>query len=182
LPTVAGVAVGALIAALAPSAVLKVAFMLVAAMIAFKLLLGREGWRLGDTLPGRAAMSLYGGFVGLASSMMGVSGGSVSTVILTLYGVPIHNAVATSAGVGVPITIAGAIGYVLAGLPQQALLPPLSIGFVSLIGFALMAPISSYVAPFGARLAHALPRRKLEVAFGCFLLVVSTRFLISLFW
>jgi uncharacterized membrane protein YfcA len=127
-------------------------------------------------------MSLYGGFVGLASSMMGVSGGSVSTVILTLYGVPIHNAVATSAGVGVPITIAGAIGYVLAGLPQQALLPPLSIGFVSLIGFALMAPISSYVAPFGARLAHALPRRKLEVAFGCFLLVVSTRFLISLFW
>ena len=72
---------------------------------------------------------------------MGVSGGSVSNMILTLYGKPIHNAVATSAGLGVPITIAGTIGYMLAGLPHQALMPPLSIGFVSLIGFVLMAPV-----------------------------------------
>ena len=125
-------------------------------------------------------MTLYGGFVGLSSSLMGVSGGSVSTMVLTLYGMPIHNAVATSAGIGVPITIAGTLGFMLAGLPQQQLMPPLSIGFVSLIGFALMAPISSYVAPYGARLAHALPRRRLEVAFGCFLLLISLRFLLSL--
>ena len=78
-------------------------------------------------------------------------------MMLTLYGKPIHNAVATSAGLGVPITIAGTIGYVLAGLPQQALLPPLSIGYVSLIGFALMAPVSSFTAPYGARLAHGCP-------------------------
>ena len=64
-------------------------------------------------------------------------------MVLTLYGKPIHQAVATSAGLGVPITIAGTIGYMLAGLPHQALMPPLSIGFVSLIGFALMAPVSS---------------------------------------
>ena len=99
----------------------------------------------------------------------------MSNMILTLYGKPIHNAVATSAGLGVPITIAGTIGYMLAGLPQQALMPPLSIGFVSLIGVALMAPVSSFTATYGARLAHRLPKRQLEIAFGLFLLLVVDR-------
>jgi uncharacterized membrane protein YfcA len=67
-----------------------------------------------------------------------------------------------------------------AGWPQHHLLPPFSIGYVSLIGFALMAPVASFVSPYGARLAHALPKRQLEVAFGLFLLAVATRFLISL--
>ena len=58
-------------------------------------------------------------------------------------------------------------------------MPPFSIGFVSLIGFALMAPVSSLTAPFGARLAHALPRRRLEIAFGCFL-IACLRLLVSL--
>jgi uncharacterized membrane protein YfcA len=113
---------------------------------------------------------------------MGVSAGSLATMILTLYGKPIHNAVATAAGLGVPVTIAGTLGYMLAGLPRQGLTPPFSIGFVSLIGLALMAPISAFVAPYGARLAHALARRRLEIAFGIFLLLVSLRFLASLIW
>jgi uncharacterized membrane protein YfcA len=92
------------------------------------------------------------------------------------------NAVATSAAVGVPITVAGTLGYMLGGLPQQALLPSLSIGFVSLVGFALMAPVASLAAPYGARLAHALPKRRLEIGFGIFLLTVSLRFLLSLVW
>jgi uncharacterized membrane protein YfcA len=180
VPAVIGVAAGSAIAAFAPGAVLKLAFVLIATVIAFKLLFGRETWRLGDDLPGSAAMAAYGVFVGLAASLMGISGGSVSNMILTLYGKPIHKAVATSAGLGVPITVAGTIGYILAGLPQQALLPPLSLGFVSLIGFALMAPVSSFTAPYGARLAHALSKRRLEIAFGCFLLAVCVRFAVSL--
>jgi uncharacterized protein len=180
VPAVIGVAAGSAIAAFAPAAVLKLGFVLIAIVIAAKLLFGRETWRLGDDLPGSAAMAAYGVFVGLAASLMGISGGSVSNMILTLYGKPIHKAVATSAGLGVPITVAGTIGYILAGLPQQALLPPLSLGFVSLIGFALMAPVSSFTAPYGARLAHALSKRRLEIAFGCFLLAVCVRFAVSL--
>jgi uncharacterized membrane protein YfcA len=180
VPAVIGVAAGSAIAAFAPGAVLKLAFVLIATVIAFKLLFGRETWRLGDDLPGSAAMAAYGVFVGLAASLMGISGGSVSNMILTLYGKPIHKAVATSAGLGVPITVAGTIGYILAGLPQQALLPPLSLGFVSLIGFAVMAPVSSFTAPYGARLAHALSKRRLEIAFGCFLLAACVRFAVSL--
>jgi uncharacterized membrane protein YfcA len=127
-------------------------------------------------------MTVYGFILGLAASLIGVSGGSISAMILTLYGRPIHNVVATSAALGVPITIAGVVGYILAGLPQQATMPPLSIGFVSFIGFVLMAPVSSYTAPFGARLAHALPKRRLEIAFAAFLLAASCRFLVSLVW
>ncbi|MBX6426434.1 MAG: sulfite exporter TauE/SafE family protein [Variibacter sp.] len=179
LPAIGGVSLGALLAAVAPAALFKVAFWIIATLLAARLLFGRESWRLGSELPGRAAMAGYGFLTGLASSLMGVSGGSVSNMVLTLYGKSIHNAVATSAGLGVPITIAGTVGYMLAGLPHQAAMPPLSVGFVSLIGFALMAPISSYTARYGVRLAHWLPKRRLEVAFGCFLLLAGTRFLVS---
>src|SRR5205823_6242444 len=168
------------IVAVAPGAVLKLDYVLVANVIAVKLLVGRDSWQIADDLPGPAGMTAYGVFVGLAASLMGISGGSVSNLILTLYGKPIHKAVATSAGLGVPITVAGTIGYILAGLPQQSLLPPLSLGFVSLIGFALMAPVSSLTAPYGARLAHRLSKRRLEIAFGCFLLVACIRFAVSL--
>jgi uncharacterized membrane protein YfcA len=177
---IAGVAAGAAIAAFAPAPVLKLAFVLFAGIIAAKLLLGRESWRLANALPGRAGMLGYGFSVGLCSSLMGISGGSLSNMILSLHGMSMHQAVATSAALGVPITIAGTIGYMLAGLRLQALMPPLSIGFISLIGFALMAPISSVAAPYGARLAHALSKRRLEVAFGCFLLIVCARFIASL--
>jgi uncharacterized membrane protein YfcA len=149
-------------------------------VIAGKLLIGREDWVLGRQFPGPLGMALCGFLVGLASSLMGISGGSLATMAMTLYGAPIHNAVATSAGLGVPITIAGTIGYILAGLPHQNLLPPLSIGFVSAIGVVMIAPISSYIAPLGARLAHALPKRQLEIAFGLFLIAASARFILSL--
>jgi uncharacterized membrane protein YfcA len=181
IPAVLGVICGSVIAAFAPPAVFKIAFVLIAGFIATKFLFAGDRWNLGTELPGPLPMTAYGFVIGLAGSLMGVSGGSLSNIVLTLYGKPIHNAVATSAGLGVPITIVGTLGYILAGLPQQALLPPLSLGFVSLIGVAVMAPVSSLTAPYGARLAHRLSRRALEIAFSSFLLLVSARFLVSLF-
>jgi len=181
LPTFAGVAVGAVIAAFAPGGVLKIAFMVIAGTIAARLLFGGDRWRLSDELPGRTGMIGYGFLIGLGSALMGISGGSLATMVLTLYGKSIHAAVATAAGIGVPISIAGTIGYALAGLPHQAELPPLSIGFVSVIGLVAIAPISSVVSPLGARIAHALPRRWLEIGFALFLLTVASRLVLSLF-
>jgi uncharacterized membrane protein YfcA len=180
-PAILGVVCGAIIAAFAPSDVFKIAFIVIATFIASKFLLAGDRWNLGSELPGPMTMRLYGFGIGLGSSLMGVSGGSLSNIVLTVYGKSLHNAVATSAGLGVPITIVGAIGYVIAGWPHQALLPPLSLGFVSLIGLVLMAPLSSLTAPYGARLAHRLPHRTLEIAFAIFLLLVSLRFVVSLF-
>jgi uncharacterized membrane protein YfcA len=180
VPVVAGVALGAAIAAVAPSGIFKMAFVVIAAIIITKMLFVSDRWQIAAELPGRPAMIGYGFAIGLGSSLMGISGGSLATMVLTLYGKSIHNAVATSAGIGVPIAIAGTIGYIAAGLPHQALMPPLSLGFVSLIGVAAIAPISSWVAPLGARLAHALPKRWLEIAFGLFLLLAAARFVASL--
>ena len=181
LPAVAGVAIGSVIASYAPSAVFKIAFIIFAAFIATRMLFGSERWSLGSELPGRGLLTFYGFITGLVSSLVGVSGGAVSNAVITLYGRPMQQAVATSAGIGVPITIAGTIGYMLAGWRHMPELPPLSIGFVSLIGIVLMAPVSSYTTRFGVRLAHWLPRRRLEIAFGIFLLLVALRFLASLF-
>lgn len=180
LPVAAGVIVGGVTAAFAPASVFKAAFVVIAIVIGAKFFFGKESWRFGNELPGRLAMWGYGLIIGLYSALMGVGGGSVSSAILTMYGQPIHAAVGIAAGIGVLISIVGAAGFILAGLPHQALLPPLSIGFVSLIGVVLMAPISAFAAPYGARLAHAMPKRRLEIAFGIFLWLIAVRFIFSL--
>ncbi len=182
IPTIVGVGAGSILAVFAPSALFRSAFAVIATFIALKLLFGRASWVVAHDLPGRALMSVYGFIIGLCSSLMGVSGGSLSNFILTLYGRPIHQAVAIAAGITVPISIAGAVGYAFAGIPHQALLPPYSIGYVSLVAVAVIAPLSSWTAPYGARLAHWLPKRALEIAFGCFLLLAASRFIVSIIW
>jgi uncharacterized membrane protein YfcA len=180
VPIAAGVVIGGVIAAVAPAAVFKSFFAVMAFLLGVKFLFAHDRWRLAETLPGRPLMWVYGLFIGFYSAMMGVGGGAVSTLILSLYGQPIHAAVGISAGVGVIISLVGTVGFILAGLPYQNLMPPLSIGYVSLLGVALMAPVSALAAPYGARIAHALSRRKLELAFGIFLWIVAFRFIVSL--
>ena len=180
VPATVGVVVGSVAAAFAPGAVFKIAFVFFTTFISAKMLFAGDRWNLSEELPGRALLSFYGFVLGLVSSLIGVSGGSVSNLMLTMYGQPMQRAVATSAGIGVPITIVGALGYVIAGWPHMAQLPPLSLGFVSVIGFVLMAPVSSYTTTYGVRLAHWMPKRQLEIAFGIFLMLVSLRFIATL--
>jgi uncharacterized membrane protein YfcA len=182
VPAVVGVAIGAAAAAFAPAGIFKGMFAVIAGTIAVKLLSGRSDWRLADDLPGPTVMRVYGFVVGLCSSMMGVGGGAISNMVMALYNRPIHNSVATASGLGVPISVCGSIGFMIAGLSRQDVLPPLSIGFVSIVGLILMAPISSYVAGHGVRIAHALPRRYLEIAFGLFLLTAALRFVATFLW
>lgn len=180
LPAIAGVAIGSVTASFAPAFVFKIAFLVFVSFIAIRMLFGGERWKLGDQLPGRGMLAIYGLITGLFSSLVGVSGGAISNAVLTLYGRPMHQAVGTSAGVGVPITVAGTIGYMLAGWPHMSQLPPFSVGYVSLVGLVLMAPVSSYTTSYGVRLAHWLPRRQLEIAFGVFLILVALRFTSSM--
>jgi uncharacterized membrane protein YfcA len=179
-PVVIGVVLGSLVARFAPEGLFKLVFVVVAGASAMKLLFASERWRLAGDFPRGALMRAYGLLIGVLSSLMGIGGGQLSNLFMTFYGRPIHQAVATSSGLGVLISIPGALGYMYAGWPYMAQLPPLSIGYVSLIGVALVIPTSMWLAPVGARLAHRMPKRKLEVAFGIFLLVVSARFLVSL--
>jgi uncharacterized membrane protein YfcA len=122
----------------------------------------------------------YGAVTGLVSALMGIGGGAVSNLILTLHNVPIHRAVSTSAGVGVLIAIPGTLGYMAAGLGKPGL-PADAIGFVSLATFALTIPTSLLTTRFGVALAHRLSRPQLEQAFGLFLLAVCLRFVWAVF-
>jgi uncharacterized membrane protein YfcA len=177
VPVVVGTVLGSVLAAFAPGLLLKAVFVLIAGSNAIKNLAGREDWRLGADFPGTLAMRAYGFGTGFASALMGIGGGAISNMIFSFYGRSIHQAVATSAGLGVLISIPGTLGYVIGGWDQS--MPPelLALGYVSLTALILVAPITTLAAPFGARLAHRMPKRKLEIAFGVFLAIVCARFL-----
>jgi uncharacterized membrane protein YfcA len=187
LPIVIGVVAGSVTARYAPERLFKIVFVMVAWSAAARLLLARDSWKFGDDVPKGLLMKLYGFFVGLLSTLMGVGGGLFANLLMTFYGRPIHQAVATSSALAVLISIPGAIGYVYAGWPAAANYPgvtalqlPFAIGYVSLIGAVLVMPTSLLTAPLGVRAAHAMSKRTLEVAFGCYLFIVGSRFVISL--
>ena len=179
LPATVGVLSGLAVASIAPAGVFKAAFAAVTGVISVKLLFARDSWRIADDLPHGPLLWPFGYLIGFASSLMGVSGGSVTNVIMMLYSKSIHVSIAVAAGVGVPIAIAGTVGYMLIGLPHAAEMPPFSIGYVSLVGVVVMAPLSSWVAGLGAVLAHRIPRRRLEILLGLYLAAVSLRFLFA---
>jgi uncharacterized membrane protein YfcA len=178
LPILIGVILGATIASFSMPAVFQSVFILVALVIGTKLLSGGKGWKLRKMLPGALGMRFGGITIGLVSAIMGIGGGAVSNLFLTLHGVPIHRAISTSAGVGALIAIPGTIGYVLAGLGRTDL-PPGSLGFVSVFAFALTIPTSLLTTRLGVALAHRTPRRSLEIAFGSFLILVAARFILA---
>ena len=187
LPVVLGVVAGSVTARYAPERLFKIVFVCVAWSAATRLLLARDHWKFGDDIPTGPLMRLYGFFIGLLSTLMGVGGGLFANLLMTFYGRPIHQAVATSSALAVLISIPGALGYVYAGWPAAARFPdvaalqlPFSLGYVSLIGALLVMPTSLLTAPLGVRAAHALSKRKLEIAFGCYLFIVGGRFVISL--
>ncbi|QFU17049.1 sulfite exporter TauE/SafE family protein [Microvirga thermotolerans] len=187
VPVVVGVVMGSVIARYAPADLFKTVFVVVAGISAIRLLFGKDTWRFGTEMPGKPVMVVYGWIIGVLSALMGIGGGQLSNLFMTFYNRPIHQAVATSSGLGILISIPGAIGYIYAGWPHMAdypnvvaLQPPLALGYISLVGFLLFIPTSAWMAPVGARLAHRLSKRKLEIAFGIFLLTVCLRFFVSL--
>jgi len=187
VPVVLGVIMGSVIARYAPADLFKTVFVVVAGVSAIRLLFGKDTWRFGTDMPGKPVMVVYGWIIGVLSALMGIGGGQLSNLFMTFYNRPIHQAVATSSGLGILISIPGAIGYIYAGWPHMAdypdviaLQPPLALGYISLVGFLLFIPTSAWLAPVGARLAHRLSKRKLEIAFGIFLLSVCVRFFVSL--
>lgn len=187
LPVMAGVVAASAVARYAPEQLFKIVFVLIAGFSAARLLFHPDGWRFADELPGRPLMSLYGVIIGALSALMGIGGGQIANLFMTFHGRSIHQAIATSSGLGALIAVPATLGYIYAGWPRAAEFPnvtalqfPFALGYVSLIGTLLVVPTSMLVAPLGVRLAHRLTKRQLEIGFGLFLLTVSARFLVSL--
>ena len=122
----------------------------------------------GRELPGRLSLFSVGVGIGAVSSLLGAGGGFISIPYLGRHNVPIQRAVATSAALGLPIAVAGTVGFILAGLRQPDL-PGWSAGYVYLPAMATIVVASMLVAPFGASLAHRWPAAKLRRAFAALL-------------
>ena len=140
-----------------------------------------ESWRkqvpdltIRSTLPGVPVPQAAGLFIGSTSTLMGIGGGVTNNVFMSLCGVDIKRAIATSAGVGVIISIPATAGFMTIGWTKDGL-PPLSLGYVNLIALALMIPFTIYMAPIGARLTHRLDGRLTKRLFSLFLIVVALR-------
>ena len=174
-----GVVLASLTAAYISSEGLRIIFAVITLLVAFRLLFNRESWRIGADIPGNPVRGVIGLLIGYFSTLMGVGGGVMNNTFMTLYGRPMHQAVATSSGVGVMIAIPGTIGYIWAGWGNP-LLPIASTGYINWIAVALIIPVALFITPYGVRIAHAASRRQLEIGFGLFCVFVSVRFFWSL--
>jgi uncharacterized membrane protein YfcA len=164
VPIIAGVIGGTVPARYAPAAVFKTVFVLVALLTAVRLIFRDRLPTLGQEVPRRLRVP-YGLAIGLSASLIGIGGGILSNMIMTFHGRAIHESIATSAGVGVMVSIPGALGYVVAGWDRMGL-PPFSAGFVSIAAVLALRPTGFLAAKLGARVAHHLSRRRLELCFA----------------
>jgi len=155
---------------------LVVLFALLAFIVAIKMLVRGGTKKVQKIFPDHAAVQLMPMSIGFLSSMVGIGGGVMGVSFMTTFGMSIHRAVGTASFFGVLISVPGTISYMITGFGQVGL-PPGNIGYISLIGFVIIGPVSYFAAPFGAKIAHKLNRRQLNLAFGLFLLIVSSQML-----
>ena len=170
-----GALLGSLIATRAPIFVLTAIFGSVALVVAIKMSLPLDHVRWREAVPRGLGGTMLATVIGAISAMMGIGSGTISVPTMTLLGATIHRAVGTAAFFGLLVSVPGTLGYLFAK-PEPAL-GGATIGLVSLIGVALIAPGSLLAAPLGARVAHALSKRALSRVFGAFLLIVAARML-----
>jgi len=175
-----GSLIGSFAATYVDSQVLSGIFGIVALIVALKMLLPLDNVNLSQDVPRGIAAPIPPVVIGSLSSMMGIGGGTLSVPVLTLMNQPIHKAIGTAAIFGLLISLPGALGYVVTGIDDPRL-PVGSLGYVNLIGFALISPITIWFAPVGAKLAHKLDKRKLSMLFGGFLLIVAARMIFRTF-
>lgn len=181
LPSVVvGVALGAVASGFLKGSVLTAMFATVALMVALNMALKRDSFALGDGLPGPAGTALLGSGIGGVSTLMGIGGGTLSVPILNALRVPMHTAVGTGALLGTVISVPGALAFVVSGL-DVPLRPPLSVGYVNLLGFALIVPATLLTTGWGATLAHRIDARRLAQVFAGFLALTSARMFVGLF-
>ncbi len=168
----AGALVGAGIAGVTSMQGLAIVYGVCLLVVAAQMGLLPERVTLRRDLPEGWGRRVTGTVIGGLSAMMGIGGGSFGGMMMTLCGRPIHQAVATASGFGLAIGTAATLGFVVFGWDAGGR-PPLSLGYVNVPGAIVMAVLTTAVAPWGAKLAHALDRAVLRRAFAVWLLVTA---------
>jgi uncharacterized membrane protein YfcA len=173
-----GSAAGSVLALMMDGRSLTGLFATIALAMAVQMAFGNPDWRVADEPPRGLTAQAIAALIGAISALMGIGGGAMSILALSLYGYPIRLAVGTAAAIGSLLAVPGTIGFILGGWGDPEL-PPFSLGFVNLLAALLILPTSMLFAPLGAKAAHALPMRTLKLAFAVFLAATSIRMFVS---
>ena len=176
---VAGSLAGPLIVGGMSTTVLATFFGLFVAAAATQILLDRKPKPTRE-LPGRAGLIAVGGGIGLISSMVGAGGAFLTVPFMAACNVSLRKCVATSAALGLPVAIAGTIGFAIAGY-HASNLPPLSVGYVYMPALLAIAAGSVACAPIGARAAHRWPVKTLRRGFA-FMLYALAAYMLWTAW
>jgi len=171
-----GAALGVVAASGLRSVVLQGIFGVLGIVVGLYLGLGQTHWRLGRAMPTGWLRAGLSAVVGFLSVLMGIGGGSFGVPLMSLYGVPIHRAVATAAGFGLLIATPSVAGFLLLDIPAAAK-PPFTIGAVNLVAFGLVIAMTLITAPIGVRLAHAMDPKPLKRLFAVFITLVALNML-----
>ena len=166
-----GTVFGTVIVDIMPGEILYIAFIIFLYAAATRLAIGNVIGK--HQLPGTAGMAAVGTVNGTVSAMMGIGGGVINVPFLTYCSVPIKRAIATAASIGLPLATVSAIGFSISGQNEQGI-PPASIGYINLPIFASVVASSIIFAPLGAKLAHTLPERTLNICFSIFLYIMAS--------
>jgi uncharacterized membrane protein YfcA len=173
----AGGIIGSWLAAQLSTRMLKVLFVVFLFSVAVQMLLDLKPKT--HQRPGMFGFISVGSLIGGISSLVGIGGGTMSVPFMLRCNVTMHNAIGTSAAIGFPIALAGAVGYAVNGW-NTAALPAGSIGYIYLPALCGVALASIFTAPLGARLAHGLPIRTLKKIFAGLLIVIGSKMLAGL--
>ena len=124
-------------------------------------------------LPGGPVVAAVGLVIGAVSSLVGIGGGSLSVPFMVWCNVNVRQAIGTSAAIGFPIAVAGAVGYIVHAHGTSGV--PYALGYVYLPALAGVAALSVLTAPLGARLAHSIDPGRIKKVFALFLVVTACR-------
>ncbi len=169
-----GAIAGVFVASRLNSTALQAIFGGVGVIVGLYMAFGRSEWRIGEAMPGQPVRGLLGGMTGFLSTLMGIGGGSFGVPIMTLYGQPIHRAVATAAGFGVLIAVPSVLGYLL--LPVEGA-PPYTIGAVNIPALVIVLAVSLNTTTLGVKLAHSMDPKPLKRVFAVFISLVALNML-----
>jgi uncharacterized membrane protein YfcA len=171
-----GAVVGVLVASSLRSVVLQGTFGVLGVIVGLYLAFGKAHWRLGPSMPGGLTRAVMSPVIGFLSVLMGIGGGSFGVPVMSLYGVPIHRAVATAAGFGVIIAVPSVAGFLAVEI-DPAVRPPLTFGAVNLPAFLVIVTMTMITAPLGVKLAHAMDPKPLRRVFALFITLVALNML-----
>lgn len=147
----------------------------VAIMVLALIMLGNPArFNLLKEIPGRIGSGIAGIVIGGVSTLVGVGGATMSVPYMSIAGVPVHRAVGTASALGLFIAVPGALGFLWIGRGAE-LMPPFSFGYLNLLAWAAIVPVSVSVAPLGAMVAHCCSVNVLRRVFALFMLVVAVK-------